>query len=191
MRGFLSISILIALVVSLPSSLDAQRRRAVVVRRGPIVRSHIVVRPGHPIVRSVNRTVVVRSMRNPVFVTGPRVFLPVWRWTPLAVTLPPPSRLKWQDTETISKDEEWVDSNFGVDRRGDALYLNVDGRAQLDFAEVTFANGNVQVVDFDEKTHDKGLYRLLDFSDGREVKTVRLLAKSKSEETKFTVYLKS
>ena len=191
MRGFLSFSLLMALIVSLPLTMDAQRRRTVVVRRGPVVRSHIVVRPGHPIVRSVNRSVVVRTMRNPVFVTAPRVFLPVWRWTPVAVTLPPPSRLQWQDTETIAEEEEWVDCSFGVDRRGDALYLDVDGRAQLDFAEVTFANGNVQVVDFEEKTHDKGLYRLLDFSDGREVKTVRLLAKSKSEETKFTVYLKS
>src|SRR4029079_6294980 len=115
MRGFLSLSLLLALIVSLPANMDAQRRRTVVVRRGPVVRSHIVVRPGHPIVRSVNRTVVVRSMRTPVFVTGQRVFLPVWRWTPVAVTLPPPNRLKWQESETIAENEEWVDCSFGVD----------------------------------------------------------------------------
>ena len=92
--------------------------------------------------------------------------------------------------ETIDKEEEWVDSSFGVDARGDALYLEVKGRAKLDFADVTFENGNVQVVDFNEKTHGNGLYRLLDFADGRHVKTVRLKAKSESAETKFTVYLK-
>ena len=32
-----------------------------------------------------------------------------------------------------------------------------------------FTNGNVQVVDFDEKTHGAGLYSLLDFADGRRV----------------------
>ena len=104
--------------------------------------------------------------------------------------LPARERLIWEDSEVINRHEEWVDSNFGVDRRGDALFLQVDGRAMLDFAEVTFENGQVQVVDFQERMHKSGLYELLNFADGRHVKTVRLLAKSQSETTKFTVFMK-
>jgi len=54
---------------------------------------------------------------------------------------------------------------------------------------VTFANGNVQVVDFNEQTHRTGIYRLVDFADGRRVMTVRILAKSESDNTKLAVYL--
>jgi hypothetical protein len=105
------------------------------------------------------------------------------------VSLPVRDRLVWQDSETISHEEEWVDTNFGIDDNGNALFLDIDGRTKLNFAEVTFANGNVQVVDFNEKTHGNGIYSLLDFPDGRRVSTVRILAKSESKDTKLTVYL--
>ena len=169
---------------------DAQRRK-VVVRRGPVRRTTIVVRPGHPIRRVLPATVVVRPARTAVVVRAPLVFLPALVWTPRVVVLPARDQLIWEDTETIEKDEEWVDSNFGVDRRGTSLYLQVDGRAKLNFAEVTFENGDVQVVDFDEKTHDQGLYELLDFKNGRRVMTVRLLARSETPETTFKVYLRT
>ena len=102
---------------------------------------------------------------------------------------PSAERLVWQDSETISKEEGWVDTNFGVDGPGKALFLGIDGKSNLNFAEITFANGNVQVIDFNEKTREAGVYNLLDFADGRHVSTVRLLAKSEMDETKLTVYL--
>jgi hypothetical protein len=103
--------------------------------------------------------------------------------------MPSSERLVWQDSERIDRDEGWVDTNFGVDESGDALFLDINGKAKLNFAEVTFANGNVQVVDFNELTHGTGTYRLLDFTDGRRVSTVRILAKSESDETRLAVYL--
>ena len=103
--------------------------------------------------------------------------------------MPPSDRLVWQDNESINRDEGWVDTNFGVDDSGKALFLDLSGQTALNFAEVTFANGNVQVVDFNAQTHNPGFYRLLDFSDGRQVKTVRILAKSEADSTKLTVYL--
>jgi hypothetical protein len=124
-------------------------------------------------------------------VRRPLVWLPALAWTAAVVSLPARDRLVWEDSETIEQDEEWVDSNFGVDRRGEALLLEVDGKARLNFAEVTFENGDVQVVDFDEKSYDKGLYSLLDFKDGRRVLTVRLLGRSETPETTFRVYLRT
>jgi hypothetical protein len=188
--GRAALAVIFAIVFAAPPELDAQRRRTVVVRRGPVVRTRIAVRPGHPVARAVNRAVVIHPARTVVAVRAPLVFLPVLAFTAAAIALPPADRLVWQDAETIHEDEGWTDSHFGVDRRGDALLLDIDGRAQLDFAEVTFENGNVQVVDFNEKTHGRGLIRLLDFADGRHVKTVRLVARSRSDTTKFTVYLR-
>jgi hypothetical protein len=134
-------------------------------------------------------TVVVRPVRNVVTVKAPLVFLPRLAWTPRVDVMPAGDRLIWQDSENIDRDEGWVDTNFGIDNSGNALFLDLSGKTALNFAEVTFANGKVQVVDFDARTHSPGLYKLLDFADGRHIKTVRMLAKSESDATKLTVYL--
>jgi hypothetical protein len=191
-----SFAVVLATLVPL-EAMAGQRRRVVVrparparvVVRRPIARTRLVVRNGYPIRRVLPTTVVVRPARRVVTVGAPLVFLPNLVWTPRVVAIPAGDRLVWQDNETISSDEGWVDSNFGIDESGNALFLDINGRAGLNFAEVTFANGNVQVVDFNDQTHSTGFYRLLDFADGRRVKTVRILAKSESDETKLTVYL--
>ena len=89
----------------------------------------------------------------------------------------------------IQSDEDWVDLNFGVDDCGDALFMEIDGRAQLNFAEVTFDNGDVQVVDFEEHPRPAGVCKVLDFRDGRRVLTVRLLARSPAGQTRFRLFL--
>jgi hypothetical protein len=177
-----------ALVLSVLCSVEAvgQRKRTVVVRRP---HSTLVVRHGHPIRRVLPTRVVVHPARTPVALRGPLVFLPAVTWTAAVVSLPPRDRLVWQDTEAISESEGWVDTNFGIDGTGEALYLNIEGRAKLNFAEVTFANGNVQVVDFNEKSQKSGVYKLLAFKDDRHVMTVRILAMSESDAARLTVYL--
>lgn len=193
----LSFCILVAILAGMaPAAVNSGQRRRVVVRPGkrvvvsrPVVGSRLVVRRGYPIRRVLPSTVVVRPARRVVTVNAPLVFLPRVAWTPTVVALPPGDQLVWQDSESISREEGWVDTNFGVGSEGKALLLDINGRAGLNFAEITFANGNVQVVDFNERTHGTGIYRLLDFRDGRRVMTVRLLAKSESEETKLAVYL--
>jgi hypothetical protein len=172
------------------ADVSAQRRR-VVVRRGPVRRTTIVVRPGHPIHRVLPRAVVVRPARTAVVVGAPLRYMPLVVWRPAVVALPPRERLLWQDSEDLAKEDEWTDLNFGVDKRGGALFLNIEGQSQLNFAEVTFENGDVQVVDFEDKEQKAGVYQVLDFADGRVVKTVRVLAKSNSDESKLTLYLRT
>lgn len=177
-----------------PNASAGQHHRTVVVRRPAVVRrpvthTRLVVRRGYPIRRVLPATVVVRPARRVVAVGAPLVFLPSLVWRPTVVAVPAGDRLVWQDSEQIEREEGWVDTNFGIDSSGNALLLDINGRTQLNFAEVTFANGNVQVVDFNEQTHGSGIYRLLDFNDGRHVKTVRILAKSESDDTKLAVYL--
>ena len=143
----------------------------------------------HPIRRPLPATVIVREPRKRVVVGSPLKFLPAVPWSATIVTLPPGDRLIWQDSETIERDEEWVDCNFGVDEKGRALILEIGGAAQLNFAEVTFNNGEVQVVDFADRVRRAGTYQLLDFADGRHVMMVRVLAKADSDEAKLTVYM--
>ena len=195
-------SLVIGLGVMVPLESQAGQKRKVVVRphtvvvkpsrvvvRKPVAPARLVVHRGHPIRRVLPNTVVVRLARRVVTVGAPRVFLPSLMWAPRVVSMPSSNRLVWQDNESINRDEGWVDTNFGVDDSGKALFLDLSGQTALNFAEVTFANGNVQVVDFNSRTHSPGFYSLLDFSDGRQVKTVRILAKSEADSTKLTVYL--
>ena len=178
------------LAVVLFSSADAAaQRRRVVVRRAPVRRTTIVVRPGHPIRRALPRTVVVRPARTTVVVGRPLVFLPVVVWRPAVVALPPRERLLFEESEALAKNDDWVDCNFGLDKRGGAVLLEIEGTAQLNFAEVTFDNGDVQVVDFEDKEQRAGVYQVLNFADGRIVKTVRVLAKANSGDATLTVML--
>jgi hypothetical protein len=133
--------------------------------------------------------VVVHPARRTVVVPPRLTFLPVITFAAVAVSLPPAERLVWQDTETIDREEEWAELNFGIDDRGDALFLQVDGRVQLNFADLTFENGDVQVVDFDERTHPSGIYKLYDFPGVRNVKSVRIVARSQSDEATLRLYL--
>ena len=173
----------------LPGVAAAQRGRRggrVVARR---TRTRIVVHRGHPIRRAAALNVVVHPARRVVVAPAALTFLPVITFAAVAATLPARERLVWQDTDKIDKDNEWTESNFGIDDRGDALFLGIDGRVQLNFADVTFENGEVQVVDFNEKTHPSGIYKLYDFPGVRNVKTVRLVARAESEEATLRMYL--
>jgi hypothetical protein len=188
-----TLAIVLGALVPLESK-GGQRRRVVVrpnrvVVRKPVVHTRLVVHNGHPIRRVLPNTVVIRPAHRVVAVTAPLVFLPRLVWAPRVMTMPSSDRLVWQDNEVIESDEGWVDSNFGIDDSGNALFIDLSSKVTLNFGEVTFANGNVQVVDFDARTYSPGFYKFLDFNDGCHVKTVRVLAKSESDATKLTMYL--
>ena len=153
------------------------------------VRVGIHIGVGHPLARP-GRTVIVRPVRaGAVVVRGPVVYAAPVVWTRRVVVLPARDRLVWEDSEVIHRREDWVDTTLNVNSRGNAVYLKIDGRAHLDFAEVHFGNGQVQVVDFRESQVESGTFMLLDFANGRHVNSVRLIAKSQSPESRLTVLL--
>lgn len=192
MRRWVALSVVSALVVAslLPITAFARRHKTTVVTTRHVApHTTIVIHRGFPITRPVPRAVIVKPARTRVIVTAPLAYTTPLVWTAVTVPTPPRPRLVWQDEEMIYRDEEWVECNFGIDSRGMALYLEVKGKVQLSFAEVTFANGQVQAVDFQDKQKSSGIYRLVDFSDGREVKTVRVVAMARSDEAKLKAYL--
>lgn len=151
------------------------------------VRVKVNLGVGHPL-RRPTRTVVVR--RPAPVVRTKIVYAPSVVWTRAVVTLPPRDRMVWEDSETFRRRDDWVDTSYSVNNRGDAIYFRVAGRVQVDFAEVTFNNGQTQVVDFNESPLEDGTYRLLDFADGRQVENVRMVARSRAQQSTITVLMR-
>lgn len=166
----------------------ALAKRRVVVRSGPR-RTTVVVNKGWP-VRRPARVVVVREPRAVVHVQ-PAAYLSLVVWSGAAVAVsarPVHDVLVWEDGETLVKRDGWTQFVLNADARGTRLWLEVaQGRAQFDWAEVVFENGDAQVVDMKEWTRGEGVYPLLDFRDGRRVDHVRVVARAKSPTTRVTL----
>ncbi len=98
--------------------------------------------------------------------------------------------LVWQDSATLYREEDWVDFTLDCNARGSKLWFEiVEGRFQVDWAEVVFQNGEVQVVEFPERSQGRGIYQLLDFRDGRRVEYVRIVAKATTREANLSLWL--
>lgn len=98
--------------------------------------------------------------------------------------------LVWRGTETLYREDEWTEFTLDCNARGTMLWFEVrSGRVQVDWAEVVFENGEVQVVEFPERAMGRGIYELLDFRDGRRVDYVRMVAQTTSREAQLTLWL--
>jgi hypothetical protein len=163
-----------------PAHAGPRRRTA---RRVARHRTVVVVHHGWPLRRPL-RHVWVQPARAPIR-RIPAVFLAPVVFTGVVVaatSAPPGDLLAWEDGETLERDNDWTEFTLNCDSRGTKLWLEITGgKAQVDWAEVVFENGETQVVDFRERTYGPGLYSLLDFHDGRKVNHVRMVAKAKSD----------
>ncbi len=191
MKRLLPILLLVVLGLQMVEPAFAARRTTVVKRgpRGRVTRTTVVTHRGWPLRRPA-RVVYVRPIRRP-FLVHPAVFLPAVVFTAAVVAAsaaPVKDVIVWEDSETLSKGEDWTEFNLNADSHGTRLWLEIaSGKAQFDWAEVVFENGDARVVDFQEKTHAAGLYPLLDFKDGRKVDHVRVVARAKSDEAKIVL----
>ena len=98
--------------------------------------------------------------------------------------------LVWRDSETLFREDEWTEFILDCNAHGSKLWFEVlEGRLQVDWAEVVFENGEAQVVEFPKRTVGPGMYPLLDMREGRRVDHVRMVAKTASREAKLTLWL--
>ncbi len=156
-------------------------------RRKRVHRTVVVVHKGFPLKRPL-RKVVVRPPRVMVRVAPVR-FLPHVVWGGVIVAaVPARDILIWEDGETLNREEGWTEFTLNCDNTGTKLWLEVAaGRAQFDWAEVVFSDGEAQVVDMSEWTRGPGHYLLLDFANGRKVDHVRVVARAESSETRLVL----
>jgi hypothetical protein len=159
-------------------------RKRVVVRHYP--KRTVVVHRGFPIRRTLP-VVVVRPAR--VAIISPAIFIAPVIWVATAATAPPRERMVWKDGETLDREDGWTDFVLHCGRRGEALYLDIDGRVQINFAEVVFNNGEAVVVDFRESSRGSGICRLVDFRDRRRVDHVRMVARARSHDARIGLRL--
>ena len=190
MRRLIPLVFVLTLGLSLAQQVSAARR--VVVHAGPR-RTKVVVHRGWPLARPA-RVVVVRPSVVAVRVQ-PRVYLRPVVWTSVAVAVtshPAADALTWADGATLRRGDDWTEFTLNCGRRGTRLwYMVTNGQVQADWAEVVFANGETQVVDFAEHVHDAGLYPLLDFGDGRLVDHVRMVARATSDDASVVLRLEN
>jgi hypothetical protein len=167
----------------------------------PKPRVPVVITPGWPLKRPP-RSVVVRP--PPVVVRPrirPRLYLPPVVFGGVVVLERygyPYGRdygysresLVWQDSVTLYREDDWVEFTLDCNARGSKLWFEVvGGWLQVDWAEVVFQNGEVQVVEFPERSLGRGIYQLLDFRDGRRVEYVRMVAKATAREAQLALWL--
>jgi hypothetical protein len=175
-------------LLALDAAAPAFAARVRVVHRGPRHRTVVVVHRHFPIRRAMPR-VVVHAPRVTVRI-APAAFVAPVVWSQTVVTaMPAPAALVWEDSEILAREDEWTEFTLDANARGTKLYLEIVGKAQLNFAEVVFENGDAQVVDFEEKSHGTGLYSLLDFAAGRKVDHVRMVARARSDEARIVLRL--
>jgi hypothetical protein len=182
------LAVLVLTLIGLQAVEPAFASHVRVVRRGPYTRTTVVVHRGWPLRRPA-RVVYVRPAPRVVRVHS-AVFLPSVVFAGTVVTTRSASRhaIVWEDSQILSREEGWAEVMLNADSRGRELWLEITrGKAQFDWAEVVFENGEARVVDFRERTHGPGLYSLLDFSDGRRVDHVRLVARAKTPEAKIVL----
>jgi len=132
--------------------------------------------------------VVVR--RRPAPMDRRLVYMPApLLWRGVVVVSPPRAHWAWQDSEVLGKWDGWTDVVLDVNGRGHGLYLDLSGPTQLDFAEVVFSNGRTQVVDFQQRTHRRGTYELLDFRSSVRVDYVRLVARAMAPSVRLSLQM--
>jgi hypothetical protein len=183
MKRMLALSLLFAIGVSSAEPAFAAR----IIHRGAR-RTTVIVRPGWPL-RRAQRSVVVHT-GVAVRVTPVRYVAPVF-FTGMAVGAAIAANreaLVWEGAAALDREDDWTESTLSCDGRGTGLWLQVkEGKVQFDWAEVVFANGDAQVVDFSERTYEEGLYTLLDFRDGRRVDHVRFVSRAATPEARVVL----
>ncbi len=151
-------------------------------------RSRVEATRGWPLRRPLPPVMVHPARRSTIVV--PDEFLTPVRWAD-AIATPPSEAIVWLDSQTLRRRDDWTE--FTLDVRGSArrLYFDVDREVQLEFAEVVFANGEAQVVDFARRLPDPGMYTLIAFGDRRRIDHVRMVARAMSPEARVVLQMES
>ena len=154
-------------------------RGRTVVHRGP--RGTVVVHRGFPIRRTFPH-VYVRAPRVAIRV-APRVYLHPFLFPGVVVRVRPAvTAIVWHTVEPLALDDDWTDLTLDVNQEGQHLYFEVtDGAARVSFAELVYADGETQVVDFADKVYPVGFYPLVDLERARRIDHVRLVAAANAE----------
>jgi hypothetical protein len=141
--------------------------------------------------KAASAEIIIRPFfRRPVIVE------PVVPIVPRPVIVEPPavvSQPVWQSSASsnLYRGDGWVDKNIAVEHTGRKLFLNLDGEAKFDYAEVRFGDGQVERVNLQNRVYGDGEYAIANFGNERYVRSVHLLGRSESERSHVSFLLRA
>ncbi|HEY9665074.1 MAG TPA: hypothetical protein V6C65_42075 [Allocoleopsis sp.] len=119
--------------------------------------------------------------------------------TPPPVQLPsPPSsqvnlsrRTIWHRGETLRKDDDWVESTYSVGKEGRRLILAVQGRVEVQSAQVELADGQVRPLQVRRQPYGDGEYLLLDLGTPQLIQSITVSGRTPLSKAAYSVQLRN
>ena len=92
-------------------------------------------------------------------------------------------------SERLDADLGWQQVNFESNAHASELYLDVlQGRVQLDRAEIVFRNGQHVTIDLNNRMRDRGRVQLARFDNVRNIDRVIVTARAKTENARIGLW---
>jgi hypothetical protein len=80
----------------------------------------------------------------------------------------------------LARRDGWTSLTFDLNDQGSALFLEVQGKAEFETADILCEGGEVISVDLRHEVRGGGLYQLHDLGGQRRVSLVRVTARAQS-----------
>jgi hypothetical protein len=80
----------------------------------------------------------------------------------------------------LDKSAGWSNLSFPIQEQVSGIFIDVQGKVQFRYAEVSFADGGIESIDLRLATRGRGLFELTTFDKTREVTQVRLVARART-----------
>jgi hypothetical protein len=80
----------------------------------------------------------------------------------------------------LDKSAGWSNLAFPIQEPVSGIFIDVQGKVQFRYAEVSFADGRIESIDLKLATRGRGLFELATFDKAREVTQVRLVARART-----------
>lgn len=99
-------------------------------------------------------------------------------------------RTIWHRGETLRKDNDWVESTYSVEKEGRRLILAVQGRVEVQSAQVELADGQVRPLQLRRQPYGDGEYLLLDFGTPQLVQSITVTGRTPLSKSAYSVQLR-
>jgi hypothetical protein len=133
--------------IASPFFLSSAASAEIIIR--PFARRPVIFAPGFPV---APRQVVIEE--------------------PTIISQPVPQSYASSGLSNLYNRDGWVNIDVPVEQSGRRLYLNLNGEAKLDYAEIKFGDGQVERVNLHNQVYNGGNIEIADFGHNRHVSSV-------------------
>lgn len=124
--------------------------------------------------------IIIRPFARRAVIFAPVAPRPVVIEEPTIINQPVQQSYASSGSYNIYSRDGWVNIDVPVEQSGRRLYLNLDGEAKFDYAEIKFGDGQVERVNLHNQVYNGGNIEIANFGRNRHVSSVDLRARSDS-----------